>query len=683
MKSFPPGAPIDAGQMFAQGFALHQQGRLAEAGACYAAVLRVLPNHFDALHLSGVIAHGHGDDRLSEQLIRRALKLNPGYSDAWSNLGQALAGQGQPVEAIKAYDRALALNPDNAAALFNRGSARSEIGHHAAALADFDRLLELVPDYVEAHNFRSVALCGLERYADAIAAASRALELRPGMPEALVNRAAGLRILNRHTAAVRDLTEALAQDPDWEYPRSALPAVRMMTCDWTDIGRAMADLRHELNAPGKRRGAGPLDVLALSDDPADVLASGRDAARRLVDAITGKIKVPRMRRHPDGRIRIAYISSDFGEHPVAHLISEALELHDRSRFEIHGISLLWRPGKQNERIRLACEHYHEITGLPDDAAVDLIRAMDIDIAVNLNGYTGGERNGIFARRAAPIQANFLGFAATMGAEFIDYAIVDPVLAPPGAEVDYAEKLVRLPICYQPSDTTREISARPMSRSEWGLPDEGFVFCSFNNNFKIMPDIFGCWMGLLHDVKGSVLWLRGGNADAERNLRTAAQAHGIDPTRLVFAKFADLDEHNARHRLADLFLDTFPYNAHTTANDALWSGLPVLTLAGKCYHSRVAASLLHAIGLPELVTRSLEDYAALARELARDPVRLAAITQRLRANRDGSALFNMPAWVASLEQAYAEMARRAQSGLKPDAITLDPASFSGPADAAQG
>lgn len=669
MKSFPPALPIDAGQAFAEGFAHHQRGQLAEAAACYAAVLRVAPGHFDALHLSGVIAHAQGDDRLSEQLIRRALKLNPGYSDAWSNLGQALAGHGQPVEAIKAYDRALAINPDSIPALFNRGAARAEIQHHAAALADFDRLIVLAPDYVEAHNYRSVALCGLELYADAITAANRALELRPGMPEALVNRAAALRVLSRHTAAVRDITEALAQDPGWEYPRSSLPATRMMYCDWTDIDEAMPALRQELASPGKRRGAWPLDVLALSDDPGDILASNRDVARRLTDNVPGKVKAPRMRRHPDGRIRIAYISSDFGEHPVAHLINQSLELHDRSRFEVHGISLLWRRGSQAERIRNACEHYHEITGLPDDEAAEWIRKLDIDIAVCLNGYTGGERNGIFARRAAPIQVNFLGFAATMGAPFIDYIIVDPVLAPPGSDEHYTEKLVRLPACYQPSDTTREISTRRMTRAEWGLPEDGFIFCSFNNNFKIMPDVFACWMRLLRDIPGSVLWLRGGNADAEANLRASAEAQGVDPARLVFAKYADLDEHNARHRLADLFLDTFPYNAHTTANDALWSGLPVLTHAGQCYHSRVAASLLHAVGLPELVTHSLADYEALARELAADGPRLQAITAKLRSERDRSALFDMPAWVANLENAYAEMTRRALAGLKPDAISL--------------
>ena len=661
--------PIDVGQMFALGFSRHQQGLLEEAASYYAAVLRVMPDHFDALHLSGVIAHAQGDGSRAEQLIRKALKRNPDYSDAWSNLGQAIAGLGRPREAIQAYDRALALNSASLPALFNRGAARAEIQHYAAALSDFDRVLQLAPDYPEAHNFRSLALCGLEQFADAISAANRALELRPKMPEALINRAVALRALNRHKAAISDLCEAISQKPQFDYPRSLLPTTRMMICDWTDLDQALPSLRDELADPGRRRGAFPLDVLALSDEPDDILRSGAAAARRISDGVAGKVRIPRMRRHSDGRIRIAYISSDFGEHPVAHLMCQALEMHDRSRFEVHGVSILHREGERAARIRSACEHWHELAGLADEQAADYLRGLGIDIAVGLNGYTAGERNGIFARRVSPVQVNFLGFAATMGAQFMDYIIVDPVLAPHGADRFYAEKLVRLPVCYQPCDTTRELSQQPMRRSDWSLPERGFVFCSFNSNFKIMPDVFACWMRLLQRIEGSVLWLRGGNGDAEYSLREAARQLQVDPDRIVFAKYAGNADHNARHRLADLFVDTFPYNAHTTANDALWAGLPVLTLAGQCYHSRVAASLLHAVGLEQLVTHSLADYEALAVALATDPARLGEITARLRKDRDSLPLFDMRRWVADLEEAYLEMARRALKGQPPAPIHL--------------
>lgn len=669
MQSFPAALPLDINQLLSQGFAHHQQGRLAEAEAHYAAILRIMPQHFDALHLSGVIAHARGEDARAEQLIRKAIKLNPVYSDAWSNLGQAIAAQDRPAEAVKAYDRALALNGENVPALFNRGSALVDLERFADALADFDKVIVLVPGHAEAHNFRSVALCGLELFGEAIAAANRALELKPDFVEALINRAVALRMLSKPGQAMQDLTQAFTLDPEFNYPRSLLYATRAAVCDWTGINQLMPEARKERAGGGKLQGAQAWDVLCVTDDPDDIRMISRDVARRMVRHIGAREKPVKPRRHADGRIRIAYISSDFGEHPVAQLINHALELHDRSRFEVHGITLSRRPGPQADRIRNACDHYHDIVALEDEEATRIIRDMGIDIAVCLNGYTAGERNGIFARRAAPVQVNFLGFAATMGADFMDYIVLDPVLAPPGSDRFYTEKVVRLPHCYQPSDTTRSIAERPMTRAEWGLPEHGFVFCSFNNNYKIQPDVFACWMRLLKQVEGSVLWLRKGQEEARDNLKAAAAAHGIDPERLVFAGFADLPEHNARHRMADLFLDTFPYNAHTTANDALWSGLPVLTLAGTCYHSRVAASLLHAIGLGELVTTSLADYEALALSLARDPERLAGLTRRLREDRDSSALFDMPGWVSAMESAYREMMARARSGQKPAAITI--------------
>lgn len=664
-----PPLPLDIGQLLAQGFAHHQRGRLDEADRHYSAILRLVPQHFDALHLSGVIAHARGDDVRAEQLIRRAVKINPQYGDAWSNLGQALAGQDKPADAVKAYNRALEFNRDAIPALFNRGSALVDLERFTEALADFDRVIALAPTYPEAHNFRSVALCGLELFAEAIEAANRALDLKPDFVEALINRAVALRMLSRPGAAKQDLTRAFELDPHFDYPRSLLYATRVAVCDWTDVEQLMPEARKERIGGGKLQGAQAWDILSVSDDPADIMLVAKDMAKRLVKHLGVRDKPLRPRRHADGRIRIGYVSADFGEHPVAQLINHALELHDRSRFEVHGITLMRRPGPQADRIRMACDHYHDIVALEDEEATRVIRDMGIDIAVCLNGYTAGERNGIFARRAAPVQVNFLGFAATMGADFMDYIVLDHVLAPKGADKQYTEHVVRLPHTYQPSDTTRIISDRPMTRTEWGLPEHGFVFCSFNNNYKIQPDVFACWMRLLKQVEGSVLWLRKGQEEARDNLLAAAASHGVDAARLVFAGFADLPEHNARHRMADLFLDTFPYNAHTTANDALWSGLPVLTLAGQCYHARVAASLLHAIGLDELVTVTMDDYEAMALALARDPARLADITRRLRENRDISPLFDMPQWVRSLETAYEQMMARARSGQRPAPIIV--------------
>jgi predicted O-linked N-acetylglucosamine transferase (SPINDLY family) len=671
----PPVPQIDLAQVFARGFALHQQGQLAQAAEHYRTVLRQAPRHFDALHLAGVAAHGLGDDVTAEDLIRKALKLNPKYADAWSNLGQALAGQGRAQDAIAAYRRALALQPDHWNALFNRGSAWLDAKRPKEALADFDRAIELAPDHAEAHNFRSFALCRLFRLAEAIAEANRALELKPDFPEAYINRAAALRLLNRSAAAARDLETAFRIKPDLDYPFSLLAADKSMVCDWSALERGKAATFAEIAQVIKFQSATAWHMLAWSDDPAEIMRMARFAASQVTSGLSvhgsGKVKSPPARSHPDGRIRIGYISSDFGDHPVGQLICQAIELHDRERFEVHGFSIQQRDGALADRIRDAFDHYHDLANAGDAEASAQMRKQGIDIAIYLNGYTAGERPGIFALRAAPVQVNFLGFAATMAADFMDYIVVDPVLALPGSEANYTEQLVRLPNSYMPSDTTRTIAERPMTRAEWGLPDDGFVFCSFNNNYKIMPDVFATWMRLLEQVPGSVLWLRKGQEEARENLRAAAAGHGIDPDRLVFAGFADLADHFARHRLADLFLDTFPYGAHTTANDALWAGLPVLTMAGLCYHSRVAASLLNAVGLPELVTDSLAGYEALALELARDPARLAAITARLRASRDASPLFDMPRWTRDLERAFAHMAARARAGLPPEGIDLAP------------
>ena len=666
-----PAPLFDLNQVFARGFALHQEGRLADAAEHYRTVLRHAPQHFDALHLAGVVAHGLGDDVAAEKQIRKALKVNPAYADAWSNLGQALAGQERWTDALLAYKRALTLQPDHMAALFNRGSAFLDAKEPAKALDDFDRLIELNPGYAEAHNFRSYALCKLLRFADAVAAASRAIELKPDFAEAFINRAAALRDMSHHAAAARDLTHAFAIRPGLNYPFSLLASDKSMVCDWSDLERGKAAALTDIEEVIKFRTATAWHMLSWSDNPTDVLKMARFAATQGVADI-GRVKPARSRSHPDGRIRIGYFSSDFGDHPVGQLISRAIELHDRTRFEVHGFSLHRREGPIADRLTRAFDQFHHFEDVTDGDAVRTMQKLGIDVAIHLNGYTFGERPGIFGRRGAPVQVNFLGFAASMAADYIDYILVDPVLAPPGSEAFYTEQLVRLPGSYMPSDTSRPISDRPMTRAEHGLPEEAFVFCSFSNNYKIMPDVFATWMRLLEQVPGSVLWLRKGQEEARENLKASAAAHGIDPQRLVFAGYADLPDHFARHRLADLFLDTFPYGAHTTANDALWAGLPVLTMAGRCYHSRVAASLLHAAGLPELAVGSLADYEALALALARDPQRLAAITARLRETRDASPLFDMPRWTRGLERAFEHMVGRARAGLPPAGIEVDPA-----------
>jgi predicted O-linked N-acetylglucosamine transferase (SPINDLY family) len=359
---------------------------------------------------------------------------------------------------------------------------------------------------------------------------------------------------------------------------------------------------------------------------------------------------------------VAYLSADFHDHATAYLMAEFFERHDSTRFETIAIS--FGPDRQDgmrQRLRQAFGQFIDVRGHSDAEVAQLLRSLEVDIAVDLKGYTQDCRTGILARRCAPVQVNYLGFPGTMGAPYIDYIVGDATVTPPGCERFYTEHIVRLPHSYQVNDRQRAIAAQTPTRQQQGLPDEGFVFACFNNNYKITPEVFGIWMRLLAQVQGSVLWLLADNDAAPAHLRSEAAARGIDSRRLVFAPRAPLPEHLARHRLADLFLDTLPYNAHTTASDALWAGLPVLTCLGASFAGRVAASLLRAAGLPELVATSLADYEALAFALATTPGRLAALRARLERSRLECPLFDTAAFVRSMERAYEEMVRRARAG----------------------
>ena len=372
------------------------------------------------------------------------------------------------------------------------------------------------------------------------------------------------------------------------------------------------------------------------------------------------------------KVRVAYLSADFRRHAVAHQIAELFERHDRSRFEIIGVSFgVDDKSEMRKRLIAAFDQFYDVRRKSDEEVAKLIHDLQVDIAIDLMGYTKDSRPGIFAYRPAPIQASYFGFSGTMGAEFIDYIIADKTVAPFEHQPFYTEKIVHLPDCYLVNDTKRNIAQRTPTRQEAGLPEKGFIFCCFNNNWKITPDVFGVWMRLLHSIDGSVLWLLGDNESAQRNLGKEARGRGIDPTRLVFASRLPLDEHMARHRLADLFLDTLPYNAHTTASDALWAGLPVLTCEGTAFAGRVAASLLYAVGLPELVTHSLEDYEALALRLAEDPSLLQGYRNRLATNRLTHPLFDTDRFRRHIEAAYMTMWELWQRGEQPRSFSVEP------------
>jgi predicted O-linked N-acetylglucosamine transferase (SPINDLY family) len=598
------------------------------------------------------------------QSYDRALQLNPHYAQALNNRGNVLRELKRPQEALLSFEAALKVRPDYAQAFNNRGNALMDLGRPEEALADYDRALRLEPDNTEAWNNRGDALRDIEQFEDAIASYDRALQLTPGFAEALDNRGMALLSLRRYAEAAQSFARVLEAAPRG-YTLGYMLHAKLQACDWSDYD-ALTQRVAQGVARGERTDV-PFAFLAHSLDPAAQLSCARICT---ADKHPPEAPVWQGERYDHKRIRLAYLSSDFQSHPVSFLIAELIELHDRSRFEVFGLAFgPDRKGEMRERIGRAFDRFIDVHDKTDDEVAALLRELEIDIAIDLNGFTQGYRAGIFARRGAPVQVNYLGYPGTMGASYIDYILADAHIAPAGQERFYAEKVVRLPESYQVNDRKRRIAARTPTRAELGLP-HGFVFCCFNNNYKITPEIFDCWMRLLERVEGSVLWLLEDNPDASRNLKNEAARRGISD-RLVFAPRVAPADYLARLKQADLFLDTLPYNAHTTASDALWAGLPLVTTMGETFASRVAGSLLHAVGLPELIAPDLAGYEALALELATMPGRLAEMRTRIEQNRDACPLFDTDRFRRHIEEAYLMMHERHARGLNPASFDVVP------------
>ena len=607
--------------------------------------------------------------RLDEALaaLERAVKANPDAADAHNNRGHVLQRLGRNEDALECFERALALHPNYVEALNNRGNALQGLRRLAEALSCYERALALRPGYAEAHYNRGSALKQFGRHDDALAAFDKALALRPGYAEALFSRADVLSELKRYGEAIAGYENAIAAWPDHPHALSGLADAALAICDWTRTETIAARLTAGL--AGGTTVANPFALIRLTDDPALHLQGARAF-------ICDRIKTPRPALRDDGkwthdRIRLAYLSADYHSHATAYLIAELIELHDRARFEIIGVSFGPDDGSDiRKRLAAGFDRFLDVRARSDREIAALMTALKIDIAVDLKGYTRDSRPDILSFRPAPIQAHWLGYPGTLGADFIDYIIADETVAPFEHASFYTEKIVRLPGCYQVNDRKRAIAEHTPSRTEAGLPDAGFVFCCFNNSFKIMPPMFDVWMRLLQNAPGSVLWLLQDNAGAETNLRNEVHARSVDPARLIFAGRRQLADHLARHRLADLFLDTLPYNAHTTASDALWAGLPILTCHGDAFAGRVAASLLKAVGLPELVTNSLADYEGLALRLATDAAMLKGIRDKLARNRDTHPLFDTDGFRRVIEAAYVRMWETWQRGEPAQAFRVE-------------
>jgi predicted O-linked N-acetylglucosamine transferase (SPINDLY family) len=649
------------------GTVLHQLGRHEEALTRFEQVLAQAPGSVDVLMNCGaaLAALGRNDEALA--CFDTVLSRNPNDIEALFNRALAMARLGRHVEAATAYETVLALNPRDAEAHNGRGVVLRALHRHNAALASFDAALALKPDYAEAHFNKANTLANIDRCDEAISSYDKAIAARPQFADALVARGSVLAQLKRHRDAIENFRRGSALAPNHPYAFAGLAASALAICDWTQTAQYAEQLPTLI-----RNGTcdvDPLRLLEYSDDPSLQLACAQNHFRAIMPQLPQPLWRGQIFRHD--RIRIAYLSADFQAHATANLAAGVFECHDRTRFETFGISYGADDGSAvRARLVAAFDQFHDVRTKRDDEVAQLLRSLEIDIAVDLKGYTRDERLRILAHRPCPIQVNYLGYPGTLGVDFIDYVIADAIVLPFDQQAFFTEKIVHLPDCYQPNDTKREIAAETPSREQAGLPPSGFVFCCFNNAYKITAQVFDIWMRLLQRVQGSVLWLLKDDAVAQENLCKVAAARGVDAKRLIFAPRVALPRHLARHRLADLFLDTLPYNAHTTASDALWAGLPVLTCRGHAFAGRVAASLDHAAGLDDLVTSSLEAYETLALRLAEDPALLRGYRDALARNRSSCPLFDTARFCRHIEAAYLQMWRRWQCGEPPQSFAVE-------------
>lgn len=690
----PPGTPAQL--EFDRMVAAFEAGRMAEAAACGEALSRAHPQAHGVHNLLGAAMLELGDDAGAETAFRRAVGADPQARAACNNLAVALTRQGRQAEAeailrevvsrapdyadarynlaglrekrgdleeaARLFEEAIAIEPGHVDAHYNLGNLRARQGRRAEAIACFATAVALRPDHADALNNMGAQFLAAQCAPEALDAFDRALAIAPDDRRALVNRGKTLSLMGERTAAIAAYRAALALDPRDASARLQALFEEAHICDWRRRDE------YALTDGPEAAAVQPFASLPFVDDPAHQLRRSQACAARMFPATAS---LPDPAPSTDGRIRVGYFSADFHDHATMHLMAGFFREHDRSRFCVSLYS--YGPRREEDAARVAlrdhADAFVEIGDMHDDDVVAHARAAGLDIAVDLKGYTLGTRSRLFGHRLAPVQVSWMGYPGTLGHPCIDYVLADRVTVPDGAEAQFTENVVRVAHCYQANDNLRPITPDVRGRSGWGLPASGFVFACFNQCYKISPAEWDAWMQLLREVDGSVLWLLRTNPWAEANLLREAAAHGVSADRIVFAPPIGHSEHLGRLAHADLFLDTFAVNAHTTASDALWAGLPVLTLTGRQFAARVAASLVTAAGMPELVVADVEDYVRTAGMLARDPVRMAVLRTRLANNRLRCALFDTTGLTRRVERAFAEMHRRRLGDLPPAAFDV--------------
>jgi predicted O-linked N-acetylglucosamine transferase (SPINDLY family) len=687
-----------------QAINLHKAGRLDEAKIKYQELLLIDNNNFDAYHFLSWIAYDQKDYKLGLSLILKAIQINPKIPSAFNYLGLFHKEFRNYRDAKKSFISAIDLDQNNIDAHINLGSVLVSQFLFDDAIKEFNKVIVIQKDSFMAYNNIGFCLMSLNKYIEALDFFNKAISIKSDFAPAYFNRAKLNLITKKKSDQVilLDLNYAIFLDENQSEYYFERGVFFMNKKDFSSAARDFQqtyylnsqylsilgyilyneslifnlDKRYlliekiEQNIKNNLIPTAPFIFLYMKDNldlQFNLVKNISNLEKISIDLFK---KINFSKKLDKQRIKVAYFSSDFGEHPIGRQIIELFELHDRNNFEIYLFSLKQRPNcLLRQRIIKASDHFIEVHDKTFLEIIDLVRSLNIDIAIDLNGYTAGRKSEIFCSRVAPIQVNYLGYPGTMGADFMDYIIADKIVIPKEYMEKYSEKIVYLPNSFMVNDRLKKISEQKLTRSDFGLKDDQFVFCCFNAVYKITEEIFKTWMNILNKVSNSILWLKEPNEIAKNNIIKEFEKNGIYPERVSFLKFSEHSAYLATHRLADLYLDTFPYNAHSMASESLWAGLPLITLIGKSFHTRVAASILNAINLPELITNSLEEYEKLAIELALNPQKLKNIKNKLNSNIKTAPLFDTPPYTKNLESAYKKMYERYQSDQKPDHIYI--------------
>ena len=636
--------------LFNKALELHNKGKIQDAINLYFKLIKKNKNNFELLFLIGTAYAQSGKTLSAIKYLKNSLILKPNNALAHSNLGNALKDLKQYGESIASYDKAINIDSNFADVYSNRGIALKEMGRLDEAVGSYNKAIKIKPDHFFAYSNRGIALRNLNRFEEAIASFDKAIQINPNFIDAFNNRGNVYNNLKLYDEALSDYERVMQLKSSYDYILGKVLQARMFSCDW----RGFDSITEKINGAIKKESKAivPFSFLGVSDNPA---ASKLVSEIFVKDKLSKNLEIQPLAKYNHKKPKIGYFSGDFHNHPILHLMMEVFENHNRSKFDFFGFSFgpdkrdKWRNEVQNYFLQ-----FKDISKISDKQAANLVRDLEIDIAIDLSGFTENGRSGIFSYRAAPIQINYLGYPGTTGLEYMDYIIADDVIIPKENLKYYSENVLHLPQCYQANVRQRDISTKEVTRGDFGLPEKGIVYCNFNNNYKITPYVFNVWMNIIKRVDNSVLWILKSNDTASKNLKNEAIKNGVDPSRIIFAPHLSNDEHLKRISLADLFLDTFPYNAHTTASEAVRMGTPIITWFGKSFASRVGASILSSINMKELITNNKKDYEELAVVLGTEPKKLNELKNRFRDMVAKSSLFDRLKFTKNLENLYLKL-----------------------------